>query len=657
MWTINSEETKLFDGKYLIPVRLEKRVDERIYLHFGYNPGLISTVKRTFEGRKWHGPPVNPKGEKIWSIPQTQRNWFRLEHLKRQYGSKPYNQFDSDHLQLVPKIKEYCLTRLPLDKQPYQHQLEAIAHGVSRCSFIWAYEMGTGKTLSAFMVMELLALWKDIREWIWVGPKSALRATYLETSKWQLRLIPPFATYEETKKSVANWEPGKPAPQGMILDEGTKVKTASSQRSVAIRHLADSIRQDHGWDSSIGIMSGRPAPKSPLDWWNLCEIACPGFLAEKDIFTFKDTLAVVEERERPDGGGAYPHLVTYKDGEEKCDLCGLSETDNKHNPIHTQFKHKFVPGVNEVTKLAKRMKGLVIVKFKKDCLDLPDKVYEIRKVDATPEILNIAKMIIAGSRSTIDALIKLRMLSDGFQYIDEPIGEDKCDLCGGTGQFWQYINSGQGNYFDDQNNYIPLENVELIKEECECPNCKGKGTTTKFKRETQMIDCPKDELLIDDLDAHEEWGRLNVYGGFTGTIDKVIKICHKKGWTTIRADGRGWEGKSPIGEILPNKDLLSIYDTGQLQWPKIVFIGQPGAAGMGLTLTASPTTVFFSNDFNSENRWQAEDRGHRIGMDKERGGRIVDYVHLDTDTYVLENLKKKLDLQFMSLTGVAKYLN
>lgn len=642
-WTIPSQRTKLFDGKYLVPVNLIKRQDERIYLEFGYNKGLIDVVKRTFEGRRWHGPPKFPDGEKIWSIPQTQRNYFRLEHLKRQYGIQPYNQFDFDSSQLIPKIKEYCLTRLPLNKQPYDHQIEAIAHGVSRCAFIWAYEMGTGKTLSAFITMELLSLWKGINTWYWIGPKSALRATFMETKKWDLRIIPPFDTYESAKKVVAQWTPGTPAPQGLICDEGTKVKTVGTQRSDAVRHLADSIRADHGWNSSIGIMSGRPAPKSPLDWWNLCEIACPGFLVEKDIFTFKETVAIVEERERKEGSGAYPHLVTFRDDVNKCDECGREKSDNRHNPVHSVFKHNFVPCTNEITKLKKRMSGLVIVKFKSECLDLPEKVYEIRKVNPTPEILNIAKMIIASSRSTIDALTKLRMLSDGFQYIDEPIGEETCELCNGTGDYFEY-------------QMVDAISEDLVKNKVKCPHCKGSGRTTKYRRETQLIDCPKDELLIEDLENHEEYGRFNVYGGFQGTVDKIVKICHQQGWTTVRADGRGWEGKTPYGELLPNADLLPIYTEGLDKYPKMAFVGQPGAAGMGLTLTVSPTTAFFSNDFNSENRWQAEDRGHRIGMMK-RGGHILDYVHLDTDQYVLDNLKRKLDLQYMSLTGVAKCLN
>ncbi len=70
---------------------------------------------------------------------------------------------------------------------------------------------------------------------------------------------------------------------------------------------------------------------------------------------------------------------------------------------------------------------------------------------------------------------------------------------------------------------------------------------------------------------------------------------------------------------------------------------------MGLTLTASPTIVFYSNDFNAESRIQAEDRIHRPGMDKTRGATIIDLIHLPSDEYVLDNLKKKKDLQNLTM--------
>lgn len=643
--TFESQKTKFKVGDRLRDITLEVREDNRIYLHFDYNKQMLDIVKTTFEGRKWHGPPVNPNGPKIWSIPITHRNLFRIDYLKNKYGSQPFKRFESDFTLLFPKIKEYCLQRFPSDKQPYAHQMDLIAHGVSTKRFLWAAEMGTGKTLAALTVIELCALWYGIDNWWWCGPLSALRSTHLEMMKWDFKLRDTMRlmSYEELKRIVERWNPNDPTPNGLIGDESSKLKTPTAQRTVMFKHVADSMRTEYGDDGCcIGELSGSPAPKSPLDWYSQAEIAQPGFLYEGNFHLFKERLAIVEERERYEGGGKYPHLVAWRDSEDKCHFCGLPKDHKNHSVVNG--KHVYQPCKNEVARLKNRLDGLVLVKFKADCLDLPEKIYEEKRVVPTEETINCAKIIIKSARSTVDALIKLRMLSDGFQYIDEKIGECTCELCEGNGKHWEYIVTGVSDG----------EEV-LSKVECECPNCKGSGRQDMFRRETKYMDCPKDDLLREDLDNHEEIGRFNIYAGFTGSIDRITKICHQEGWTTVRADGRGWEGKTPLGEILPNKALLEIYTMERAKFPRMCFIGQPGSAGMGLTLTVSPTTAFFSNDFNAENRMQAEDRGHRIGMDVERGGRITDYIHLDTDLYVLENLKKKRDLQYMSLTGLQNY--
>lgn len=92
----------------------------------------------------------------------------------------------------------------------------------------------------------------------------------------------------------------------------------------------------------------------------------------------------------------------------------------------------------------------------------------------------------------------------------------------------------------------------------------------------------------------------------------------------------------------------------------LVFIGQPGAAGMGITLTAASEIVYYSNDFNGESRIQSEDRIHRLGMDVNRGATITDLVQLPSDLLILENLKNKRRLQDITLgelqAGLRRYM-
>ena len=92
-------------------------------------------------------------------------------------------------------------------------------------------------------------------------------------------------------------------------------------------------------------------------------------------------------------------------------------------------------------------------------------------------------------------------------------------------------------------------------------------------------------------------------------------------------------------------------------YDRICVVGHPQAGGMALTLTASPTELYYSNSFNGEARSQSEDRFHRIGMDENRGGLILDIIHLKTDQIVLDNLKLKRKLETMSMGQLQEALN
>lgn len=151
---------------------------------------------------------------------------------------------------------------------------------------------------------------------------------------------------------------------------------------------------------------------------------------------------------------------------------------------------------------------------------------------------------------------------------------------------------------------------------------------------------------MDQLDEHDEIGRLVIYAGFTGSVDRCVSIVEKAGWEHIRVDGRGWV--TSLGGI-SDLGMLRSFQDKERKIPRLAFVGQPEAGGMGLTLTESPTIVFYSNSFSAEARQQAQDRIHRPGMDLNRGAKIIDFIHLPTDLKVLENLDKKKRLQDMTL--------
>lgn len=613
-------DVKLRAGKFLIPARIESD-DKRLYFNFGFNKTLLEEIKM-MEGRKYHGfDELNPR--KIWSVPITQRNSFQLQYL---LGGDPYKAYD------VPLLS--VTTERPLR----EHQKEMKAFIKTRHYCIVAGEMGVGKTLAMEEVIED----SGSDNWIWVAPRSALRSVELELEKWQCKIKPRLYTYEGMKKLIADWQSGKQAPLGVVFDESQRLKNCTSQRYQAAKHLADSIREEHKEKGFVVLMTGTPAPKSPADWWSQCEIACPGFLKEGDIHKFRERLGVIVQKENAPGAGVYPHLITWRDDENKCNECGELKEHVNHDPDGLAFgvhgAHPFKPSKNEVLNLYSRMKGLVLVKRKKDCISLPEKQYQIIRLKPSQSLLNAAKLIKSRAKTAITALSLLRELSDGFQYSKIESGTQECPLCKGSKVHYDWYDPARPDEIIEQ------EFEGLIKRTIACPHCDGVGEIAQYSRSTNRVPCPKDDALKDLLDQHLDVGRFVVYGGFEGTVDRIIDIVTEQKWHYICADGRGWRNSFNANA---NDSLKAFQYDKQLE--NICFIGQAGAAGTGLTLTASPGILYFSNCFDGEARMQSEDRIHRLGMDENRGATIYDLFHLPSDELVYDNLKKKRKLQDLSL--------
>lgn len=633
--------TRLKGGKYWVKVKSWMDGD-KICLKFPFNRPLLNEIK-AFKGARW-----NPE-DKYWSIDNHPRNWFQLAYLS---GENPYAPYDEP----LCSIEHH---RFKSDGSPVlmSQQVEMVAHGLVRRQCEFGAEMGTGKTLAAIEIMER----SGFNDWLYVAPRGVIHAINLELKKWKSSVRPDLITYDGLRKLVENWEPGRKPHRGLICDEASRCKNPNAQRSLAAEHFANSIRKEYGRDGYVILMSGTPAPKDPTDWWMQCEIACPGFIREGTYQKFKSRLGLIISKESITGG-TYPHLVTWLDDEQKCRQCGNLKVHPTHSleaALFGEEYHEFVPSKNEIAYLYERMKGLVYIKFKKDCLDLPPKLYRTIEFKPSESVLNAARMITAGAPSTIAGLILLRELSDGFQYDLKEIGSDVCPGCNGDCTIeapiacgcaicGQLENEHEGDHPYQQVTNITESNIEY--ETIACPHCNGSGFIGQYKRHTIEVPCPKDDGLSDILDAHEDDGRLIVYGGFTGTIDRIIKVVAKAGWNWIRVDGRGWlcSWGAKLGE-----EMLEEFQNPNSTM-KICFVGQPEAAGMGVTLTAACEELYYSNSFSGEARIQSEDRPHRIGQT--RGVIVTDFIHLPTDMTVLVNLRKKRRLQDMTMGVFAEAL-
>jgi SNF2 family DNA or RNA helicase len=613
----------------LSPAEIDRR-DGRIF--FVKSPFSLKDEIKAMKGSRWHGyEEENPI--KQWSVEDCQRNNFQLALM---CGEDMFAWFDRDIIR-----HEYQRPLMP-------HQKDLTDAGLTYHFQLWAAEMGTGKTLSAQELIER----SGVHDWFWIGPKTSLPNIKREFRKWKFsaeQFDIQYHTYEGLVRVIDEWPEGVPPPHGLICDESSRLKNSTSQRSKAAQRLADMIREKWGVEGGYVIeMSGTPSPKTPIDWWSQCEIAWPGFLREGSARAMEARMAFMVDQQYETA--SFKKRTGWRDDENKCNQCGETREEGPHELdglTDPAEYHPFVPSKNEVAYLHERLKGLVIIKHKKDCLNLPEKRYRQIVCKPSASILRVAKALVEAAPNAVTGMTLLRELSDGFQYRDEKQGMTKCTHCtDGTVASWRDPEDGDRCY--PGTDLLPDEVLaRLIEEKAPCPVCGGSMEVHKIVRITREVACPKDAALRMLLDECEETGRIVVFAGFTGSVDRVVNLMKREKWSVVRCDQGNFQ-------VLPHDDT-AVEEEPLDYWanieahPRVAFVANPESGGMSLTLVESRMAVYWSNSWKPEYRVQSEDRIHRKGMDENLGCTIVDLVHLPSDKRVLDVIRANRKLELMTM--------
>ena len=609
---------KMRSGDYFLPVDVEYKND-RLYFSFRYHPAyfpLMDEIK-AMEKRTWH------QDEKKWSIPLTERNQITLKYLI-QGQENPFEIYSA------PIINHKSSLNL------WPHQQNMMDFMLTRRKCIIAADTGTGKTLS--LLATIIETGADPKDVFYVTTTASIQAFMEEIRKWGIEFMPQLMTFERLVRLTKEWTLDDKLPYVLIADESHKLKTDGTARSDAFRNMADAVRKVYK-DSYILLASGTPAPNTPIDYWNQCEIACPGFLKESSPKLLTKTLAFQELTETPHGM-AYK-VKGWRDDAKKCGVCG--EYKEKCNRADCTYK----PSINEVERLYNRLKGLVLVVDKKEVLSwLPDKNYRVYDCTPTEEMLSLAETIEGISENAMESLVKLRALSDGFQYFDTVDGEKVCAACEGKGFGVNF------EVLENEEDWFGIIN-EAVETKGKCFICDGTGKVPNIKRAVETIDSPKLKALGELLEEYDR--RVIIYASFHASIDRIKEFCLSKRWAVFSVDGRGWKGVTPSGDVIAKDDMIKYFQGNELE--KIAWVGHPQTSGTGLTLTASPVAIFYSNSFKADDRFQAEDRIHRPGMDLNKGATIIDLCCLETDNVIREAILKKEKLQNITLGKIREAIN
>ena len=228
----------------------------------------------------------------------------------------------------------------------------------------------------------------------------------------------------------------------------------------------------------------------------------------------------------------------------------------------------------------KRMHSVAYRVTKAECLDLPEITEEVRTVDLEPAALKIYDGIEDDSYTE---------LKDGELSVPNILTK-LLRLCQITG----------GHLPDDD---------EVMH------------TVSKAKLEAL-------EDIIDSAMAEDK--KLVIMARFVPELDDIQELLEKKkiGYAAVRGGVKDRDRE--IHRFQYDDDCR-------------VFVGQIAAAGLGITLTAASTMVFYSLDYNMSNYEQAKARIHRAGQ-KENCHYIYLIARGTVDRKILRALRNKVDL-------------
>ena len=460
--------------------------------------------------------------------------------------------------------------------KPYKHQEIALQKSQGKKEYGYFMEMGTGKSKVLIDELGILYLKGEInfaliiapkgvyRNWIskeipehmsqevphrvirWVANPNKTQQTELQSIKKSFSGLTIFVMNVEAfstikGKKAGGWLGGALGSFGLIaIDESTTIKNHKAKRSKNLINISEKFKYKR-------ILTGSPITRSPLDIYQQCEFLRPGLLGHENYYSFQGMYAVINRRSM--GSHSFQQVVGYRNLDTLTSLLDL-------------YSYRVL---------------------KKDCLDLPEKLYTARYVSLTDEQ---ARMY---SKLKNEAMVLL----------------DKGELVTAPAIITQMLRLQQV-----MSGHLKTDDGEMV-----------------YFQSKRM------DALEEILEEHD--GKSIIWSRFRYDIIQITKRLNEKFGSDSAA--------SFFGDT-PDETRQRIIENFQNpNHPLRFFIGNPATAGYGLTLTEANLVVYYANDFNLDTRQQSEDRCHRIGQ--KNNVTYVDLISEGTlDEKIVESLRNKINL-------------
>lgn len=229
----------------------------------------------------------------------------------------------------------------------------------------------------------------------------------------------------------------------------------------------------------------------------------------------------------------------------------------------------------------RRMHSVAFRATKAECLDLPETTDIIRTVELEPSVLKLYKDL-----------------------VDESIAQ---------------LNNGE-----------EVTTTNVLTRLLRLSQLTGGFISGDDGQKVEQVSKAKLEVLEDIIDSMQQEGRkLVIIARFVPEIQAICKLLEKKGIQHSLIMGGVKDRDLQVSQFQNDPEVT-------------VFLGQVATAGMGITLTAASTMVFYSVDYSMSNYEQTRARIHRAGQKHP-----CTYIHLvadkTVDSKVMTALKDKAD--------------
>lgn len=269
----------------------------------------------------------------------------------------------------------------------------------------------------------------------------------------------------------------------------------------------------------------------------------------------------------------------------------------------------YTPVLKESMKdeLMEKIHSIAFRATKAECLDLPETTDIIRYIELEPKAMGIYRSLV----------------KDSFADRRAAGGNSHTKTCEN-----RESNACTEDSYDSQNT-ITVTNVltKLLR----LSQLTGGFIGNDEGISCQQVSKSKLEALEDIVDNAVQSGeKIVVIARFLAEIKAIKKLLEKKHILYSQVSGEVKDREAQIHSFQNNPETL-------------VFIGQIATAGLGITLTAASTMVFYSLDYSMSNFEQTKARIHRAGQQKN-----CTYIYLiakgTVDEKVLLALQNKANL-------------